>query len=122
MTSTIINEDQMLANLSVEASAANLQQLQTGACMVLLDAYDRKLTREQAEVYIRHSLHLFDVAGRFHAFNNAMAHYKETGAVTEVDLLQALAGCEGLVKKAVAEIIKLAHLLPECPDDKDTVQ
>lgn len=122
MTSTVVNEDLMLKLLSVEATGPNARELLTGACMVLLDAYDRRLPRDKAEIYITNTMNAFDLMGRLQAFSNTLAHFTETGTVTRADLLTAVQGCEELVKRQMAEIIKLAKLLPECPNDEDTVQ
>ncbi len=118
---TTINEAKMLELLRTGDIAKNAQALQTGAYLMLLDAYDRRLSHENLKAYIAQALRLYDATGRLSVMSNMREFKASTGAITDADLMSAEQTAVGLVKQCAAECIKLADLLPQMAGAEDPI-
>lgn len=120
-TEALIDEDQMIKALDVTITSESAQQVQSGAYMLLLDAWDRKLTRDQFITAIGTAHQLIDACARISLMSNVKDHYKATGGVSEVDIENALAGCGIIGKQAVIEAVKMGNLLKQLPTHEDPI-
>lgn len=122
MTSPIVNEDMMLHFLRGDRTPANATRLSNGAALMLLDAFDRKVTRDQFIAAAGAALGLADACGRMALCNNIRDHAQlNDDKASLVDLEIALKATLGLVNNATNECTKMAHLLCQCAKDEDAV-
>jgi len=122
MTTPVIDEELMLKMLAeLPAAQAGTARLRTGGAMLLLDAFDRDVTRDQFLAAVGATVSLLDMLGRYEMLNNVKAHYTAKGEVTRVDLEVALADIEKQLQGYTAQCTQMAKLLRECPLDEDKV-
>ena len=123
MTSPVIDEDVMIEALKEAAPAdigENTKRLRTGAQLLLLDAYDRKVTRDQFIAALGACTSLMDALGR-HSMMTNVKDFEQSGAVTKADIEVTLAGVTKLVQQSTAQCSKMAALVHQCPRDEDRV-
>lgn len=121
MVSPLLNEDVLIQSLSVAPVDNNARQLQSGAFMLVLDAFDRKVTRDDFMTALAAAVGLHDKVGRLSVLTNIRAFAERNGKVSDVDLLAGEKEAQGLVLQAAADCVKMAHLLQKCPNDEDRV-
>lgn len=120
MTSTLVNEAMMLEFLRADRTPTNVTRLTNGAALVLLDAYDRKVTRDQFIAALGAALGLADACGRLSLCSNIRDHARDNDdKASLVDLEVAIHGVTNLVENATLECTKMAHLLQQCASDED---
>lgn len=125
MASPIINEDFMLLALkpveTVEPVGEVVARLHRGAAMLIIDAYDRKATRDQMIAAIVAGVELTDVVSRHIMLHNIKRFDELQGGVSKVDIEVAVDKTTKLIAHAVEQCAKMAALLKECPLDEDSV-
>jgi hypothetical protein len=124
MVSPVIDEDVMidtLKQIEPEKLPENTMRLRTGASLLLLDAYDRKVTRDQFIAALGSSLDLVDMLGRFEMMNNVKSFREQAGRVTGADIEVTLASVTSKVNMYTDQCSKMAELVQQCPLSEDSV-
>lgn len=124
MTSPVIDETVMLQALKVPTPghmSENTLRLRTGATLLLLDAFDRRVTRDQFIAALGAATELTDMLGRFETMLNVKAFLADKGAVTAADVEVTLARVTTKIGIATAQCASMATLVHQCPTDEDRV-
>lgn len=124
MTSPIIDEDVMMEALKAApptAIAEHAGRLRSGAALLLLDAFDRQVTRDQFMAIMGAAIELVDNVGRFQMVHNVKTFMQETGKVGMPDLEVTLTSLVTSVGNCTAQCTQMAKMLQECPRDEDKV-
>lgn len=124
MTSPVIDENVMIEALQLtqpQPLSEQAKRLRTGAALLMLDAYDRKLTRDQFIAALGAAVDLVDMLGRYEAFNNVKAFEIEKGCVTKADLEVALATSTDKIAVCSEQCAKMARLIHQCSLNEDKV-
>jgi hypothetical protein len=120
MASPVVDEGLMehLLRTPPGAVADAVGRLQYGAIMLIMDAFDRKVTRKSFADILEKSASLIDGAGRLGAFTAATAsenfHNEHIVEGTKVKLNSEISG------RAQA-CVKLVEVLRQCPHDEDLI-
>ncbi len=120
-TDPIINEDMLVEALDVTVKSDTIQQVQSGAFMLVLDAWDRKVTRDQFIAALGASQSLVDAVARVSLMMNVKKAHARNGGLSDVDIETALHGCHDTAKTANVECLKMVHLLKQCPLSEDPI-
>lgn len=124
MTSPVIDEEVMLEALqktAPEQLSQNTMRLRTGAAMLLLDAYDRKITRDQFIAALGAAHELTDMLGRYEIMLNVKKYDQEKGAITKVDIETTLKKVADKIGVLTTQCSEMAELVHQCPTDEDRV-
>ena len=123
MTSPLLDEDAIIATLDLlpANNEAEANRVATGALMLIIDAVDRKATRQQLLVAVGSALELVDALGRHQTVHRLVAHIQEAGPITAADMAGAEQSVAELVRTKGNECIKMARLLKQCPLNEDKV-
>jgi uncharacterized protein (DUF924 family) len=113
MTSALINEEMMMRNVQADARGDNATRLATGALLVLLDAFDRKVTRDAFVAFATTALTVNDNIGRSCAIQAIIDAAMEHTKLSLVDLQQAKADVDGYLASSTADLQKAAYLLTQ---------
>lgn len=122
MTSALIKEEMMIEALSCTARAENETKLATGSLLMLLDAFDRKVTRDQFVAAATSALTCLDNIGRLCMVTAIADYVKSSGGLTRVDLETAKLTATGLLTHSTGEVLKMAQLLTQLSNDEDRIQ
>lgn len=124
MTSPVIDENVMVEALKPAAPediGENARRLHAGAQLLLLDAYDRKVTRDQFIAAAGAAFFLIDALGRHEMISSVKRFEIDHGIVTKADIEVALAAVVALVQQHAEQCSKMAGLITQCPKDEDKV-
>ena len=122
MPSPKLDENMMIEALKQPASFDSLRALQTGAFMLIVDAYDRKATRDQMIAAISTSTTLLTELGKLFLIEQVHAAADPVaGGVTMVSIQEAREALAATVARATKDALKMANLLKQCPNDEDKV-
>lgn len=121
MTSALINEEMMLRNLKCEARGEDATRLATGALLVLLDAFDRKVTRQAFVAMATAALTCNDNIGRVCALQAVLDAVGTHGKLSLLDIQLAKSDVDGYLAHSTAELQKAAYLLTQLPEDGDKI-
>jgi hydroxypyruvate isomerase len=124
MTSPTIDEDVMMEALKLptaEELPTSAQRLRSGASMLILDAFDRKVTRDQFLAALGAGVSLIDAIGRHQMLLNVKAFHQDKGVVTNVDIETALHSITQIIETGVSQCTQMAELLRQCPLNEDKV-
>jgi hypothetical protein len=122
MTSALINEEMMVKALSCTARADNETQLATGSLMMLLDAFDRKVTRDQFVAAATAAMTCLDNIGRLCMITAVSDYVRANGGLTLVDIEVARDSATKLLTSSTGQVLKMAQLLTQLPEDGDRIQ
>jgi hypothetical protein len=117
----IIDEDMVCAALDVTPNRENARQVQSGAFMLVVDAFDRKVTRDQFIATIGAATSLIDAVARVSLMVNVKNHLSNHGMVTTADVETAAHGCMELARQANVECQKMASLIKKCALAEDPI-
>lgn len=123
MADPILDEEHILEVLGLPTDAspsATCARLQTGALMALIDAYDRRATRDQFIVIASEALALHTIAGKSLMLASTHELFREE-ALTEASFLTASASAADITSGKVAALIEIVQRLSKCPTTKDVV-
>ena len=120
MAGTTLNEELVVAMLGTVPAAEHGENLRTAALMVLLDAYDRKVTRESFFDTARNALQLNEMMGRLESISGVHSSYK-ANLITDEKLQAAIGVITGHADTCRKALIKDMALLMECAEDGATV-
>jgi hypothetical protein len=124
MTSPVINEDVMMQALQMpdpEELAVTATRLRAGANLLLLDAFDRGVTRDQFIAALGATTSLVDAVGRHEMMASVKSFEQRKGVVTKVDIEVALSSIKQMIEVGVDQCTKMAELLRRCPLNEDKV-
>ena len=119
MASTTLNEDLIAAMLGTIPSSEHGETLRTAGLMVLLDAYDRKVTRESFFDTARNALQLNEMMGRLESISGVHASMK-ANLLTDEKLQEAVGVVAGHADTCRKSLIKDMTFLMSCSEDDDT--
>lgn len=122
MTSARVKEEIMIANLKMDARAENETAIATGCLLLLLDAFDRKVTRDQFLAAATAALQCNDNVGRVAALTAVAEFINSNGGMTRVHLEQARQDVKVFLQKSTAQCLAMAELLTQLSEDGDTIQ
>lgn len=121
MASTLVDEQVMQTMLAARYSAQEdvTCRLQFGGALLILDAFDRKVTREEFIKILEAAIDMTDVSGRVSAFH---AIRKNVRLVTAPEVCDgAIVRLQEAAGKKADRCVELAKLLVQCPSDGDAV-
>lgn len=124
MTSPTIDESVMIEALkasSPDQIGESARRLHAGAQLLLLDAYDRKVTRDQFIAAIGAACYLADALGRHEMITAVKRFESEHGVVTKADIEVVIASVVTMVQQHSEQCSKMADLIVQCPKDEDKV-
>lgn len=124
MASPVIDENVMLKALKApepEQLSKNTFRLRTGATLLLLDAFDRKVTRDQFIAALGATVELTDMLGRYEVMLNVRAFEQAHGGVTKADIEVTLARVVDKIAAVTEQCASMANLVHQCPLDEDRV-
>lgn len=126
MASSLIREDIMVDMLSNSLEGEGCDEearyrLRSGAAMMMIDAYDRKATRDSFVDCITAALHLCDAVGQFNSMENVKQFFTERGVITHGDLDTTLDVLRKRIDTCVTRCENIAELLSQCPEDEDGI-
>jgi hypothetical protein len=124
MTSPVIDEEIMIDLLKpvpADQIGQNAVRLRTGATLLLLDAFDRKVTRDQFIAAMGSVVEIIDMLGRYEAFSNVKEFEADKGRVTKVDIEVAIAGTVEKIAVHTEQCAKMAELVHQCALNEDKV-
>jgi hypothetical protein len=122
MTSPRINEFKMLELLKMDARDEGATHLATGTLMVILDAYDRKVTRDAFVAIATAALTCNDNIGRVCAIQAILDAVAQHGKISALDLQIAKKDVDQYLAHSTGEVTKAANLLVQLPKDEDRIQ
>lgn len=117
----LIDESILIEALDVTISSETIQQIQSGAFLLVLDAWDRKVTRDQFIAALGAAQALIDSVARVSLMSNVKRHQARSGAVTPADIESAVHGCMEMAKDSNRECLKMAQLLKQCATKEDPI-
>lgn len=120
-TDPIINEDMIIEALDCTLTSETIQQVQSGAFMLVLDAWDRKVTRDQFIAAVGAAQALVDAVARVSLMSNVKRCHAGKGGISDVDIETAAHGCMEMAKKSNLECVNMARLLKQCPLSEDAI-
>lgn len=121
MSSPKLDENHMMAALRAPVTLETLRLLQTGAFMLILDAYDRKATRENMITAVSAATTLLTQLGKFYMVEQINEVRDIVDGVSPVQIEEARHGVRKLLGDAVRDAIAMAQLLQQCSEDEDRV-
>lgn len=119
MPSPIIDEDQMMKYFDAKVTETGARDIQAGAFLMLADAYDRRVTRDDLKTYISAALQVYDQIGRLSIISNMRLFLRQNSRITDADLMVTENSLKHMVEGTVAECVKLADVLRQCRNDED---
>ena len=122
MSSPIIDEKLMTQCFApLFGDNDNASRLTTGAALLLVDAFDRHMTRDQFRATVTSAVNLIDAVGSIRAITGTKNAMLENGGITMADIEVTLARLIGDIKLHAGACSRVAELLVECPNDEDMV-
>ena len=120
MSSTLLNEDLLAGMLAVPPSAESGPDLRTAALLVLLDAYDRRVTREAFFKTAKTAVQLCEMLGRLESTTGINASFTK-GTLSAEMLLEALTKITSFAETHRNSLAHDVTLFMQCPEDGETV-
>lgn len=121
MADPLIDEAYMLEMLDTHPPAKDdVERLCAGAMMLLIDAFDRKVTRNNFAYAMDIAIKLHSYASQLAAIRNMQAALAN-GKLTDDVLKRSEQQCAALVAACTAGATKIATALTECPLSVDKV-
>ena len=115
----MLNEDLIVAMLGTMPVAEHGENLRTAALMVLLDAYDRRVTRDSFFDTAKNALQLNEMCGRLESITGVHSSLK-ANLLTGEKLQEAISVVTGHADTCRKSLLKDMSLLMQCPEDDDT--
>jgi hypothetical protein len=122
MSTPVIDEDVMLQALQMpgaEELSVTAVRLRTGASMLILDAFDRKVTRDQFIAALGAAVSLIDAVSRHEMMVSVKRFEQDKRGVTNADIEVALGSIKQMIEVGVDQCTKMAGLLCQCPLNED---
>jgi uncharacterized membrane protein len=103
------------------ATIDNLRTLQTGAFMLIMDAYDRKATRDMMITALSAATNLLTELGKLYMIEHVRNAADTIGGVSPTQIEDARQGLIKQIHQTTRDAIAMADLLKQCPNDEDKV-
>lgn len=113
-------EDAIVEMLNVPITAQTVETIQCGAVQLLIDLYDKKVTREEFCKDAAPLLELYGQTAKLWLLNNIHQVYKDHG-LDEDRFAMAEKGITALIAKGVERATDMAKALRECATDGDKI-
>jgi hypothetical protein len=120
MADPVIDENLIVDLLDVPPSPDTARQLMAGATMLLIDAYDRQISRDYFVSVVHNAMSLHTYAGQYGAVTNTQRLLADGKLSAEV-LVTSSDAAVRLLNQYIALCLRQAHLLRECPLSTDRV-
>ena len=120
MASPILNEALIASMLGTEPVAASAEYLRTAALMIIIDAYDRKIEREEFITAAKSAVQLIEMMGRLESVTGVHASFTSQHLTAE-RLEEAI---RVLTSNAETNRVSLAHFMErliQCSEDGQTI-
>lgn len=124
MVSPLIDEDVMFAALkptATEQLGENAARLRAGASLLMLDAYDRNVTRDQFIATMIPAVAFLDMLSKFEMMNSVKKFELNHGCVTKADIETSLGEIVSHLSTCLQQCTEMAKLIQHCPLDEDQV-
>jgi hypothetical protein len=118
---TNIDETMMIAHLKSDARAENCEKLANGALLLMLDAFDRKVTRDQFIAAASSALTCCDNVGRVSITQSLVDHIQTHKMFSLVELEIMRDEVKDYLTHSTAQCLMMADLLTKCTNG-DTIQ
>ena len=120
MTDPVLHEPTIMDTLDCRVDPVNTSRLQAAALLSLIDAYDRKLTRENFLVLAEAALGMHTQIGKFYMMSSIWDNHK-IGLLDGVMIEKAVHGTNAMALKAHDELFGLMKRVVMCPTSEDKV-
>lgn len=120
MTDPVLHEPTIMDTLDCTPVAENTSRLQAAALLSLIDAYDRKLTRENFVTLAEAALSLHTQVGKLYMIDSVREN-SLLGALDDNMLDRAVNGVRHMTVSAHTELFKLMRRVVACPTSDDKV-
>src|SRR5882672_938498 len=120
MTDPVLHEPTIMDTLDCTPYPENTSRLQAAALLCLIDAYDRKLTRENFVTLASAALSLHTQIGKLFLIDSIRENDR-IGMLDTAMLDKAARGCQGMTSGAHAELYGLMNKVVQCPTSADRV-
>ena len=120
MTDPILYEPSIMQTLDCAAEVDNVQRLQAACMLSLVDAYDRKLTRDEFIVLCDAAVTLHTQMGKLYMIDSISNNYK-FGHLDGPMIERAEAGLNISCTATHAELHRLMKRIVSCPTSEDQV-
>ncbi len=120
MTDPVLHEETIMDTLDCLPVPENTGRLQAAALLSLLDAYDRKLTRENFVTLASAAMALHTQVGKLYMIDSV----RENNLIGVLDtgmLDKATAGVRSMTEDAHTELFRLMRKVVSCPTSEDKV-
>jgi hypothetical protein len=111
----------MVEALTAPPTLESLRALQTGAFMLIIDAYDRKATRDQMLTAVSAAGTLLTELGKLFMIEQIFAVADIAEGVTRTQIEEARQALLKNMQHATRDALSMANLLKQCPNDEDKV-
>lgn len=123
----MIDEQHILDTLGADAKTPDAEtaaqrntRLQVGAILALVDAYDRKLTRDQFIIVASLALTIHTTSGKGAMLQSTHELFR-TEELTEASFLTAATAIDGVLKTKTNELCEIVKRMAMCPVPGDKV-
>lgn len=116
----VVDEEFMIEALSTKVSPQTIARLQTGAMLLLIDAYDRKTTRGEFAQIADAAMKAYAQAAKLWLMTN-IKYASDEGFLDKEQVLEAQCALIASVADMTGNARDLACLLKQCPLKEDKV-
>jgi hypothetical protein len=120
VTDPVLHEPTIMDTLDCRVDPGNASRLQTAALLSLIDAYDRRLTRENFLVLAEAALGMHTQIGKLYMMASVADNYN-LGVLDDLMVERAVNGTSAMAVKAHDELYGLMKKVVMCPTSDDKV-
>lgn len=117
MASPLIDEDVMVQALKTSGG----EHVRSGASMLLVDAFDRKATRDQFLAALGAVVGLLDAVSKHELMLNVKRFHDLKGGISLVDIEVTMHSIQEQMEMGCQQCCQMAELFQQCPLDEDKV-
>ena len=121
MADPVLDENLIIDLIETEPTPDSVMRLMAGATMLLVDAFDRRITRDAFVAIAHTALALHSYASQYGGVVNTRRLLR-AGTLDDAVLTSSLDSATKLLEYHTGIALKQAHLLRECPLSTDKVQ
>jgi hypothetical protein len=120
VTDPVLHEPTIMDTLDCRVDPVNTSRLQAASLLSLIDAYDRKLTRESFLTLAEAALGMHTRIGKFYMMSSIWENHK-MGVLDAEMVEKAVNGTGAMALKAHGELYALMKKVVMCPTSADKV-
>jgi hypothetical protein len=120
MADPVLDEQLIIDLIETKPAADTMNRLRAGALMLVVDAYDRKITRERFLMVAHTAMALHSYASQYTGVDNMQDLFR-AGKLDDAVLTDALGEATKLLESYIDRALKEARLLKQCPLSVDKV-